>query len=62
LIAEAIGDVTPWQLWPSRYNVSIDADGNEIGVPNRGAPGRKAGVVYDTDFSTPRNVKKRKAA
>lgn len=62
LIAEAIGEVKPWQLWPSRYNVSVDADGNEIGVPNRGAPGRKAGVVYDTDLSKRCNVKKRKAA
>lgn len=67
LIAEAIAeagalrDVTPWLLWPSRYNVSIDADGHEIGVPNRGGPGRKA-VVNDTDLSQSRNVKKRKAA
>ncbi|MDP1664091.1 MAG: helix-turn-helix domain-containing protein [Methylobacter sp.] len=59
-VADKIG-VAPWVIWPSRYNVSIDADGNEIGVPNRGAPGRKAGVVYDTGLSKTRNVKKRKA-
>jgi hypothetical protein len=59
--AGTLNDVTPWLLWPSRYNVNIDKDGNEIGVPNRGAPGRKA-MVNDTDLSKTRNVKKRKAA
>lgn len=60
-IAEAIG-VSPWVIWPSRYDVSIDVDGNTIGVPNRGAPGRKAGVDYHTRSKNPHNVKRRKAA
>lgn len=58
-VADKIG-VAPWVIWPSRYDVSTDIDGKTIGVPNRGAPGRKAGVVYDTDLSKSRNVKKRK--
>lgn len=60
-IADAIG-VTPWEIWPSRYAVSTDADGMTLGVPNRGAPGRKAGVVYDTGLCKSRNVKNCKAA
>jgi Ner family transcriptional regulator len=48
-IAEAIG-ISTWVIWPSRYDISIDADGNTIGVPNRGASGRKADDKYHTRF------------
>lgn len=61
LIAEAMG-VKPWDIWPGRYAVSIDADGHEIGVPNRGLPGRKAGVVYDTASTKNCNVNRRRVA
>ena len=60
-IADVLG-LSPWAIWPSRYAVSIDADGNTIGVPNRGAPGRKVGVDYHTRSNDPHNVKRRKAA
>lgn len=60
-IADALG-VKPWDIWPSRYAVSIDADGNTLGVPNRGLPGRKAGVVYDTATGKNCNVNRRQAA
>jgi len=60
-IADKIG-IAPWSIWPSRYHISIDGDGNTLGVPNRGAPGRKAGVDYHTRSENPLNVKRRKAA
>jgi hypothetical protein len=60
-IAEKIG-VKPWEIWPSRYHIKIDEDGTIIGVPNRGAPGRKRGVDYHTLSTNPLNVKRRKAA
>jgi len=60
-IAEAVG-VAPWDIWPRRYDISIDTDGNTIGIPNRGSPGRKAGVDYHTRSENPHNVKRRKTA
>lgn len=59
-IADAIG-ITPWQIWPSRYAVSIDSDGNEIGVSNR-SMGRKRFAVNDTETAKNCNVKKKRAA
>ena len=43
-IADAIC-VKPWEIWPSRYNVSSDEEGNEFGVSNR-TRGRIAGKKY----------------
>ncbi len=55
-VAEALG-IQPWDIWPSRYAVSADADGTVIGVPNRGRPGRKK--ANDTASAKKRNAKAR---
>ncbi|NOR71598.1 MAG: transcriptional regulator [Methylomarinum sp.] len=59
-IADAIG-VKPWQIWPSRYNISIDEDGNSIGTPNR-PRGPVPSKKYDTAPKKTCNVKKKAAA
>jgi len=55
-IADALG-ISPWVLWPSRYDVSADG----IGIPNRPL-GRKPVNTYDTAPKKTCNVKKRKVA
>ncbi|MBL6985499.1 MAG: helix-turn-helix domain-containing protein [Methylobacter sp.] len=58
-IADKI-NVLPRVIWPSRYNVSVNKDGESIGVRNRATSGRKSGVDYHTLSKNPLNVKRRK--
>ncbi len=60
LIAKAIG-VKPWEIWPSRYLVSTDKQGNTFGVSNR-KRGRIAGKKYDTAEKKSCNVKNKATA
>jgi Ner family transcriptional regulator len=59
-LADALG-LKPWDIWPSRYNITMDNKGNTIGVPNRGSKGRKT-KIHITAGKKSCNVKDKKAA
>jgi Ner family transcriptional regulator len=59
-LADALG-LKPWDIWPSRYNITMDDKGNITGVPNRGSKGRKT-KIHITAGKKSCNVKDKKAA